>query len=88
MLKVLSARPDVPVHTYATTDLCELLGVPMKSVHAKKAPELRKHYRRMVLVLHPDKNPHERANEAFTAVMTGFEILNTILSKREQRDDD
>jgi hypothetical protein len=35
-------------------------------------------YRRIVLALHPDKNPHPKAKDAFTAIQQGFEQLSTL----------
>ena len=50
------------------------------------AQQVRKHYRRMVLQLHPDKNAHVRAKDAFTAVQQAFEHLSSIQASFSRKD--
>merc|ERR1711990_482881 len=52
-------------------------------VHSDAKPhELRKAYRRLALLLHPDKNKAPGAGEAFKTVTNAFEAL-TVKDKRE-----
>eukprot|EP00741_Cyanophora_paradoxa_P004504 tig00000806_g4373.t1 len=48
-----------------------ILGVPPSATLV----EIQKSYRRLCLVLHPDKNPHRQAEEAFKALQAAYETL-------------
>ena len=66
----------VAIQNYNLAEICSLLGLRQRAVSDPDA--LRRHYRRIVLVLHPDKNPHPKAKDAFTAVQQAFEQLSAI----------
>jgi DnaJ-class molecular chaperone len=49
------------------------LGVPVASI---SQTELKKKYKKLALVFHPDKNQHENAEEAFKVLTNAYEQLN------------
>jgi len=71
-----SLSGHVAIQSYNLAEICGLLGLPQRA--AADPDALRRHYRRLVLVLHPDKNPHAKANDAFAAVQQAFEQLSAI----------
>ena len=62
------------------TDMIQVRGNYTKPefliIHTRP-DEIAGHYRKLVLCLHPDKNPHEGAKDAFTAVQQAMEqVIN------------
>lgn len=45
------------------------------------AEELKRHFRSISLLLHPDKNDHPQAKEAFQTAMNAFNQASAMLSK-------
>ncbi|EKX48602.1 hypothetical protein GUITHDRAFT_105747 [Guillardia theta CCMP2712] len=81
IMQVLKDKSDIPIHSFTASELCLLLGIKVSKMNDPDL--LRKRYRRLVLILHPDKNRHESAKDAFTAVQQGFENLASILMRRK-----
>jgi DnaJ-class molecular chaperone len=46
------------------------------SLHAHAAATVRTQYRKLALLLHPDKNSHPQAEAAFHRLVAAFEVLN------------
>jgi len=59
------------------TDYYALLRVPRQASHR----EIRQSYRRLVLQLHPDRNPHPDAAEGFRMVQEAWETLGDPVSR-------
>ena len=55
----------------------------LNSHRAASATELKACYKRMALMLHPDKNPDESAAVAFKKVSDAWEALSTALNRAE-----
>jgi curved DNA-binding protein CbpA len=53
------------------TDYYALLRIPRTAAPA----EIKQAYRRMAVLLHPDKNPHPEATDGFRAVTEAWEVL-------------
>lgn len=58
-------------------DYYEILDVPKNADEG----EIKKAYRKLALKLHPDKNPHPKATDAFKKVSASF----VCLSDKEKR---
>lgn len=69
MLKILS---------YKSTQYYEVLSVEKLSSDS----EIKKSYRKLAIKLHPDKNPHPRASEAFKLLNKAWGVLSDPLKKR------
>ena len=59
------------------TDYYALLKVDRSA----SAAEIRQAYRRMAILLHPDKNPHPDATEGFRAITEAWEVLGDPFKK-------
>ena len=77
-LQIKSSEEAVHVAINGTTHY-EVL----RSHRAASASELKASYRRMALMLHPDKNPDESAAVAFKKVSDAWEALSTPLNRAE-----
>ncbi|XP_072308649.1 dnaJ homolog subfamily C member 14 [Eucyclogobius newberryi] len=75
-LERLLALADVPEEEL---DPFSVLGV---EVHATEA-ELKKAYRQLAVQVHPDKNKHPRAGEAFKVLRAAWDIVSNPETKRE-----
>lgn len=53
-------------------DPYSVLGVPSDA----SDDDIRKQYRKLAMLIHPDKNPHSRADEAFKILANAFDILS------------
>lgn len=73
------SRVDNVHRVLRATTLYERLGV----VKTSTPTEIRKSYRKLALQLHPDKNQHPKADEAFKAVAEVFEILSDPEKKQQ-----
>lgn len=69
VLKVLSHRPH---------EFYEILEVSKTS----NENEIKRSYRKLAIKLHPDKNPHPRAAEAFKVINKAWEVLSDPQKKR------
>lgn len=69
VLKVLSYRQE---------QFYEILGVSKSADEG----EIKKCYRKLAIKLHPDKNPHPRADEAFKIVNKAWSVLSDPQKKR------
>lgn len=49
--------------------------VLVKTLSMIEKSQLNKHYRKLALILHPDKNKHEQASEAFKKLTQAFEVF-------------
>lgn len=83
VMAVLKAKGGAPVPSLPLGDLCLVLGLSQRI--AADPERLRRHYRKLVLCLHPDKNPFENAKDAFTAVQQAMEQVSVILAKAGPR---
>jgi curved DNA-binding protein CbpA len=63
---------DAVIRVLKSKSLYERLGVSNSS----STSEIRKSYRKLALQLHPDKNNHPKADEAFKSIAEAFEILS------------
>lgn len=59
------------------TDYYALLKVSRNA----SGPEIRQAYRRMAILLHPDKNPHPEAADGFRAITEAWEVLGDPFKK-------
>ncbi|CAL9703850.1 unnamed protein product [Knipowitschia caucasica] len=75
-LERLLALADVPEEEL---DPFSVLGV---EVHATEA-ELKKAYRQLAVQVHPDKNKHPRAGEAFKVLRAAWDIVSNPETRRE-----
>ncbi|XP_051931499.1 dnaJ homolog subfamily C member 14 [Hippocampus zosterae] len=75
-LKRLLALADIPEDEL---DPFTVLGV---EVHATEA-ELKKAYRQLAVQVHPDKNKHPRAGEAFKVLRAAWDIVSNPETRRE-----
>jgi len=81
--KELLRRAELAKENYGLAHPYETLGVPVTA----SGGEIRKAYRKLSLLYHPDKNPgDENADSAFKDIVNAFEILGDP-EKREYYDD-
>lgn len=67
-----SKQEIVAQYSYCQEDNCyELLGVSKES----KAPAIKRAYRKLAAIWHPDKNPDPRAKELFPKYANAYEVL-------------
>ena len=76
--KVRTAEDALRIST-SGTDHYETLN----SHRAAEPHELKACYKRMALMLHPDKNPSERAPVGFKRVQDAYDVLSDVLSRAE-----
>jgi DnaJ family protein B protein 12 len=72
-------------HILSSSNYFILLGLPVPS-HPSDAIEaklVKKHYKKAALLVHPDKNTHPQANEAFKILAKAFECLYNPHSQSE-----
>lgn len=72
-------QEEAVIRVLKATTLYERLGVKKSS----SVSEIRKAYRKLALQLHPDKNSHPKADEAFKAIAEAFEVLSDADKKRD-----
>ena len=76
------ARPVeriIAIYNDPKTDLYDVLGVPFDA----DGYDLKIRYRQLALSIHPDKNPHPDAKQAFEYIQEAFETLSLPLKRIE-----
>ncbi|KAK9768696.1 hypothetical protein K7432_000452 [Basidiobolus ranarum] len=62
----------------SSTEYYQVLGVPRNSTSL----EIKRAYKKLALVLHPDKNPSKEAEEAFKVVSKAYSVLGEEKARR------
>lgn len=71
-MKALSLDQVFLIYKFLETPLQTLID----TISAKSEDDIKKYYRNMAKILHPDKNCHPRSNEAFQKIQSAVDFLN------------